>query len=106
MPQPSVSAQESRKTPDIESGESLENKITRIVATSLQKAKIDLLQNASFRQNGGDSLDAIRIFHLLMNEGISLRAPDIMKADTLFDLPSLVISHRIDDTFCPTSMAC
>lgn len=73
--------------------ESLDDKIMRIVAQAVQIPQDQLVQTRSFQQNGGDSFTAIRVFQCLMRENVSLRVPDIMRSETLAELPALVISR-------------
>ncbi|KAG9251587.1 uncharacterized protein F5Z01DRAFT_271503 [Emericellopsis atlantica] len=73
--------------------ESLDEKIMRIIATAVGTSVDELVQTRGFAQNGGDSFTAIRVFQALMRENISLRVPDIMRAETIAELPALVISR-------------
>lgn len=73
--------------------ESLDDKIMRIVAQAVQIPQDQLVQTRSFQQNGGDSFTAIQVFQCLMRENVSLRVPDIMRSETLAELPALVISR-------------
>jgi Phosphopantetheine attachment site len=73
--------------------ESLDEKIMRTIGTVLGTPVDQLVQTRSFTQNGGDSFAAIRVFQSLMAENVSLRVPDIMRAETIAELPALVISR-------------
>ena len=74
--------------------ETVEKKVLRIVADALGIESKDIVMEKSFSENGGDSFTAINITGRLMMEGISLRVPDIVGAQTLAELRSRVVSRH------------